>query len=583
MSAFVTLKSFFKRHKWSYLIGVTWLLFIDLIQLLVPQILRSFTDNLRDGLLDPPGIIKHAFLIILTGVLIAIGRFFWRIYILGTSRELEYYLRKRLFNHLLTLSPNYFNTHKTGDLMAHATNDVNAVRMAIGQGTIMIVDSVFMIILTLFMMVRTTNLRLTALSLVTLPFIIIFVNRFGKIIHKRFRIVQEAFSNLTDVTQESFSGIRVVKSFVQENLVLENFTRINEDNLKKNLSLFLVSGTFHPFIHFISAISFLLIIFFGGKEVILNRISLGEFIAFNSYLGLLVWPMMALGWVINLLQRGAASMERINAILDEKPEIKDLDNAIDLDEVKGKIQFKNVSFKYPRSENYALKNIDFTIEPGKSLAIIGRTGSGKTTIVNLLLRLYEVEEGEIFVDDIPIKNLTLKSLRENIGYVPQDNFLFSTSIEENIGFSFEENLRREKIVKAAQLAEIYDNIINFPDGFDTVLGERGVTISGGQKQRTSIARALIKEPSILILDDSLSSVDTETEEKILNNLKSIMKDRTTIIISHRISTVKDCNEIIVIDEGEIAERGSHDYLLGQNGIYAELNEKQLLEEKIIND
>ncbi|NLV87771.1 MAG: ABC transporter ATP-binding protein [Tissierellia bacterium] len=583
MSAFVTLKSFFKRHKWSYLIGVAWLLFIDLIQLLVPQIIRNFTDNLKDGLLDPSGIIKYAFLIILTGLLIAVGRFFWRIYILGTSRELEYYLRKKLFNHLLTLSPNYFNTHKTGDLMAHATNDVNAVRMAIGQGTIMIVDSAFMIVLTLIMMVRTTNLRLTAISLVTLPFIIIFVNRFGKIIHKRFRIVQEAFSNLTDVTQESFSGIRVVKSFVQEDLVLDNFTKINEDNLKKNISLVLVSGTFHPFIHLISAISFLLIIYFGGKEVILNRISLGEFIAFNSYLGLLVWPMMALGWVINLLQRGAASMERINAILDEKPEIKDLEDAIELNKIKGKVQFKNVSFKYPSSENYAIKNIDFTIEPGKSLAIIGRTGSGKTTIVNLLLRLYDIKEGEICIDDIPVKKLTLKSLRENIGYVPQDNFLFSTSIEENIGFSFEGNLDREKIVKAAKSAEIYDNIISFPKGFETVLGERGVTISGGQKQRTSIARALIKEPSILILDDSLSSVDTETEEKILNNLKSYMDDRTTIIISHRISTVKDCDEIIVIDEGEIIERGTHDYLLAQNGIYSELHEKQLLEEKIIND
>ncbi len=583
MSAFVTLKSFFKRHKWSYLIGVAWLLFIDLIQLLVPQIIRNFTDNLKDGLLDPSGIIKYAFLIILTGLLIAVGRFFWRIYMLGTSRELEYYLRKKLFNHLLTLSPNYFNTHKTGDLMAHATNDVNAVRMAIGQGTIMIVDSAFMIVLTLIMMVRTTNLRLTAISLVTLPFIIIFVNRFGKIIHKRFRIVQEAFSNLTDVTQESFSGIRVVKSFVQEDLVLDNFTKINEDNLKKNISLVLVSGTFHPFIHLISAISFLLIIYFGGKEVILNRISLGEFIAFNSYLGLLVWPMMALGWVINLLQRGAASMERINAILDEKPEIKDLEDAIELNKIKGKVQFKNVSFKYPSSENYAIKNIDFTIEPGKSLAIIGRTGSGKTTIVNLLLRLYDIKEGEICIDDIPVKKLTLKSLRENIGYVPQDNFLFSTSIEENIGFSFEGNLDREKIVKAAKSAEIYDNIISFPKGFETVLGERGVTISGGQKQRTSIARALIKEPSILILDDSLSSVDTETEEKILNNLKSYMDDRTTIIISHRISTVKDCDEIIVIDEGEIIERGTHDYLLAQNGIYSELHEKQLLEEKIIND
>lgn len=583
MTAFVTLKDFFKKQKWNYLIGVAWLLLIDLIQLLIPQVLRAFTDNLKDGLLDFTGIIKYALLIILTGLIIGVGRFFWRIYILGTSRELEYYLRKRLFNHLLTLSTNYFNTHKTGDLMAHATNDINAIRMAVGQGTIMIVDSAFMIVLTLIMMIRTTNLRLTAISLITLPFIIIFVNRFGKIIHKRFRIVQEAFSKLTDITQESLSGIRVVKSFVQEDLVLENFTKVNEDNLKKNIKLVLVSGTFHPFIHFISSISFLLLIFYGGKEVILNRISLGDFIAFNSYLGLLIWPMMALGWVINLLQRGAASMERINAILAEKPEIKDSESAIELDEVKGKIQFSKVSFKYPGSENYALKDIDFTIEAGGSLAIIGRTGSGKTTIVNLLLRLYDIEEGEIYIDDIPIKKLTLKSLRENIGYVPQDNFLFSTTIEENIGFSFETNMDKEKIVHASKLAEVYDNIMSFPNGFDTVLGERGVTISGGQKQRTSIARALVKEPTILILDDSLSSVDTETEERILNNLKDFMKGRTTILISHRISTVKNCDEIIVLDEGQIVERGTHDYLLALKGMYYELHEKQLLEEKIIND
>lgn len=276
-------------------------------------------------------------------------------------------------------------------------------------------------------------------------------------------------------------------------------------------------------------------------------------------------------------------MERINAILNEKPDIKDSEDAIELNNIKGKIEFKNVSFKYPGSNNYALKNINFTVEPGKSLAIVGRTGSGKTTIVNLLLRLFDIEEGEICIDDIPIKKITLKSLRENIGYVPQDNFLFSTTIEENIGFAFEGNLDKEKVIKAAKLAEIYDNIMSFPDGFDTVLGERGVTISGGQKQRTSIARALIKNPSILILDDSLSSVDTDTEEKILNNLKDFMKERTTIFISHRISTVKNCDEIIVIDEGEIVERGTHDELLAQNGIYYEIYEKQQLEEKIIND
>lgn len=583
MKAFITLKDFFSKNKKNYFIGVLWLLTIDLVQLIVPQIFRRLTNDFQNNVLTTSVILKYVFLIIFTGAIIGIGRFFWRIYILGISRTLEYYLRSKIFNHLLKLSPNYFNMHKTGDLMAHATNDVNAVRMAIGQGTIMIVDSSFMIILSLIMMIKTTNIRLTFIALFTLPFIILVVSKFGKIIHKRFRIVQESFSNLTDITQESFSGIRVIKSFVQEDLVLEKFTKVNNENLKKNLDLVKISGTFHPFIQFISSISFLMIIFFGGKEVILNKISLGDFIAFNSYLGLLIWPMMALGWVINILQRGAASMERINSILDEKPDIFDKDGAIELFNPKGKIEFKNINFKYPGAKNYALKDINFTTEPGKSLAIIGRTGSGKTSIVSLLLRLYDTNEGSIFFDDIDIKDLTLKSLRENIGYVPQDNFLFSKTIEENIGFAFDDKVPYEKIVKAVKASEIYNNIMEFPNNFETVLGERGVTLSGGQKQRTSIARAIIKNPNVLILDDSLSSVDTETEEKILNNLHNITNKKTSIIISHRISTVKDCDEIIFLLDGKIVERGTHNYLLSINGAYANLYEKQLLEEKIIND
>ena len=583
MRAFITLKDFFSKHKWNYLIGILWLLIIDSIQLIFPQILRSLTDDIQNNLLNSKIITKYVFLIIITGVAIAVGRFFWRIYILGTSRALEYYLRKRIFNHLLTLSPNYFNTHKTGDLMAHATNDVNAIRAAMGQGIIMIVDSGFMIVFSLIMMTRTTNLKLTAIALFTLPFIIVVVNRFGVVIHKRFKIVQEAFSNLTDTTQESFSGIRVVKSFVQEDLVLNNFLEVNKDNLKKNLDLVLVSGTFHPFIQFISSISFLLVIFYGGKEVILNKITLGDFIAFNLYLGLLIWPMMALGWVINLLQRGAASMERINSILDETPEIYDRENSITISDMKGKIEFRNVSFKYPGSESYAIQNLNFTIDKGKSLAIVGRTGSGKTTIISLLLRLYDIDEGNILYDDIDIRNLSLKSLRESIGYVPQDNFLFSNTIADNIGFAFDQSPSYDKIVEAAKMAEIFDNIMDFPDTFETVLGERGVTLSGGQKQRTSIARALIKDPSVIILDDSLSSVDTETEENILRNLEKIMNTKTTIIVSHRISTVKNCDNIIFLSDGKIIEIGTHDELLSAKGLYADLYEKQLLEEKIINE
>lgn len=580
MQNFITLKDFFKQNKWNYILGIICLLIIDSIQLLIPQIIRKVTNLLEEGLIVPTELLKYSLLILLTGFLIAAGRYLWRINIFGTSRKMEHYLRNMVFEHLLTLSPNYFTTHKTGDLMAHATNDINAVRQASGQGIMMAVDATFLTILSMIMMAKTTNIKLTLIALATLPFITLTVNKFGKVIYRRFTSVQEAFANLTDTTQENFAGIRVIKSFVQEDLALEEFTQVNEDNLSKNLALVKVSGIFHPLVQFVSSISFLIVIIYGGRLVMLDTITLGDFIAFNNYLGLLIWPMMAVGWVVNILQRGVASMERINAILDEESEIIDSENPIPLDKARGKIEFKNVDFKYPGAKEPVLKNINFTIEEGKTLAIVGRTGSGKTTIVNLLLRLYDIDHGEILLDDINIKDIKMQDLRENIAYVPQDNFLFSTTIKDNIGFAFDEEVSDEMIIEAAKAAEVYNNIVDFPNSFDTVLGERGVTLSGGQKQRVSIARALIKDSPILILDDSLSSVDTETEEKILNNLKKLTNRKTTIIISHRISTIQNADEIIVLDDGQIIERGTHDILVENNGLYNYLYEKQLLEEKI---
>lgn len=350
--------------------------------------------------------------------------------------------------------------------------------------------------------------------------------------------------------------------------------------MDKNLDLVKISGLSRPLIHFIASISTLIIIFYGGRLAILEVISLGDFVAFNNYASMLVWPMMALGNVINILQRGIASMERINVILDETPDVVDSKNPIELNNPKGKIQFENVYFKYPGTENYVLEDINFTIEEGETLAIIGRTGSGKTTLISLLLRLYDLDKGNIVLDDNNINNIKLESLRRNIGYVPQDNFLFTTSIRENIGFTLDETISEETMINAAKFSEVYDNIIDFPNGFDTVLGERGVTLSGGQKQRVSISRAIANNVPVLILDDSLSSVDTETEEKILNNLNNLAEKKTTIIVSHRISTVQNADEIIVLDQGKITECGSHDQLLNINGLYKYLYEKQLLEEKI---
>lgn len=583
MGNFRTLKNFFIRHKWKYIIGVVWLLIVDIVQLIVPQILRTVTDLLETEMLTTNELIKYAGYIVLTGLFIGLGRYYWRIYIMGTSRELEYYIRNKLFAHLQTLSTNYFNRHKTGDLMAHGTEDINRVRMALGPGIVMVTDAIFMTFAALIMMIRTTNLQLAMLALIPLPFLAITVGKFGKIIFKRSKLVQESFSDLSDKTQENFSGIRVVKSFVQEKEETNKFTTSNQRNFDTNMSLVKIHGLFEPMVNFISALSYLIVIWYGGTLVIRGTISLGDFVAFNSYLGLLVWPMMAIGFVINILQRGAASMDRINTILAEKPEIYDHKDVIEKKDIDGEIEFKNVSFKYSGSNEYALKDISFRINKGSTLGVVGRTGSGKTTLVNLLLRLYEIDEGEILVDGVNTTQIPLKALRENIGYVSQDNFLFSTSIKKNMAFAFETEVDEERIYEAAKISEIYDNIMEFPDKFETQLGERGITLSGGQRQRTAMSRAIVKNPEILILDDSLSAVDTHTEEKILSNLEEVMDNRTNIIIAHRISTVKNSDEIIVLDEGKIVERGTHEELLDINGLYKDIYEKQLLEDKLKNE
>ena len=582
MKHFKRLKDFLIKNKWSYILGVLWLLIVDVLQLLVPEVLRRFTDDVSSDHLTREGLLRYGLYIIAIGIGIAFFRFLWRMYIIGVSRRLEYELRNKLFTHLQSLSTNYYNTHKTGDLMAHATNDINAIRMALGPGVVMMTDAIFMTAIAISMMSTTTDLRLTFFALIPLPFLAYAIGKFGKKINARFKSVQEAFSALTDTVQENFAGIRVIKSFVQEEAEVKKFSDKNRFLFNKNMTLVKLFGMFHPFIQLMASLSFLIAIFYGSTLVIYGQISLGDFVAFNSYLSLLVWPMMAIGWVINMLQRGAASMERINNILDVEPEIVDAPDAIDLDNFKGDIVFDNVTFKYPNSDYNALENFSVYIPSGSSLGIIGKTGSGKTTIINLLLRLYDIEEGTISLDNHNIDKIKLKFLRDNIGYVDQDSFLFSTTIAENIAFGVD-NFSMDEVENVARIAEVHENIIDFTNGYETFVGERGVTLSGGQKQRTSIARALIKKPQILIFDDSLSAVDTDTEEKILQGLKDEMKNKTTILIAHRISTIKDCNEIIVLDEGKIVEKGNHLQLLQSKGLYYEFYQKQLLEEKIYNE
>jgi ATP-binding cassette subfamily B multidrug efflux pump len=574
------LKALFKYtydYRKRYLFGIIFLIIVDICQLIPPKLIGFITDNISKGTATKALLLKYIALIVFFAILMAIGRYVWRIFIVGSSRYVEYDIRNKFFTHLQSLSTNFYDENKTGDLMALATNDLNAVRMALGQGVIMIIDAVFLSLLTITIMLS-INVKLTLLALLPLPFVSLVSLKFGKMMHKKFTTVQEAFSKLTDLVQENFSGIRIIKSFVQEEKEFQKFNVENTNNLKANMSFIRIWGLFSPLVEFIASLGLVMLVGYGGVYVIYGTISLGDFVAFNMYLGNLIWPMMAIGWVINLIQRGFASLERIEKILKQKPEIFDV-NANKAATLKGDIVIKDLSFTYKTMDKPALTNISLTVKEGQTLGIVGRTGSSKSTLVNLLLRLYNVEEGKIFINNEDINRIPLSTLRENIGFVSQDSFLFSNILSENINLAFEE-LDMDKIIQSTKDADIYDNIMDFPMGFETMVGERGVTLSGGQKQRTSIARALIKNPGILILDDCLSAVDAKTEVKILKNLKMIMKEKTSIIISHRISAVKDADIIIVLEEGEIIQRGSHEELIHEIGIYKDIYEKQLIEAQI---
>lgn len=576
-----SLKYFINRYRSRYIMGIIWLILVDSLQLIIPWLLGDLTDRLKLKTINFSGIINYTLIIIGVAILTAIFRYLWRLYIVGTSRKLEKQIREDFYSHLLKLSTNYFNEQKTGDLMAHATNDIKAVRQSMGAGIVMFFDALFLTVATIIILIIKIDIRLTLIALIPLPFLALVSTYFSKAIHQKFTAVQEAFANLTDKVQENFSGIRVIKAFTQEEMEIEKFASANKLNFEKNIDLIKTWGLFHPMIQFITSLSFLIVIWYGGILVIDEVISLGDFVAFNSYLGLLTWPMMAVGFVINLMQRGTASLKRLNKIFQKEEEIYDKD-IIALDHIEGHISFNDLSFKYNEKEEYVLKDINLEIKSGQTAAFLGRTGSGKTTIINLLLRLFNVNKNEVHIDEYDINSIPIKLLREEIGIVPQDNFLFSSTIAKNIAFFDPENTDKEDIKKAAKITEVYDDIMDFPEQFETILGERGVTLSGGQKQRISMARAIIKDPKILILDDSFSAVDTHTEEKILNNMQKIIKDRTVILISHRISTIKDADIIYVLDEGKILEKGQHKALIENEKLYYDIYKKQQLEEKIAN-
>ncbi|MCD6352695.1 MAG: ABC transporter ATP-binding protein [Proteobacteria bacterium] len=577
MKAFRTVLPYLRKNIWYLVGGMTALLAVDFLQLIIPQIIKWVIDDLTRGGGKSRTLLIYGLEIIGIALLIGIFRFAWRYLILGTAHRIEQNLRLRLFTHLQTLPLNFFNRFSTGDIMAHATNDMNAIRMALGMALVALVDGVILSLMTVGFMIH-INLQLTLYALIPAPFLIFITNRLSTLVHDRFLRIQETFSLLTEKVRENIAGIRVVKSYVQENHRLENLQKASNQLVRRNMELTRVWGLFFPLLLGIINLSLAIVIMFGGRQTILLTITPGDFVAFISYLGILTWPLIALGWVMSIFQRGAASMKRINNLLEIQPESTNSSHPDRMSRVSGKIEFRNISFSY---EGYfpVLKNINLMINPGDSVAIVGRVGSGKTTILNLLFRLYEVKEGSIFIDGQDIQSIPLEKLRRNIGFVPQDTFLFSDTIKENIRFG-SPPASREKIVTVSRIARIYDEIMSFPHQFETVVGEKGVTLSGGQKQRIAIARALLVDTPILILDNGLSSVDAQTEEMVMANLRSLVSGKTTIIVTHRISSIKNADCIYVLDNGEIREQGDHKTLLTLGGLYSEMFRRQQIEEEL---
>ena len=576
MNSFTFLFQYIKRHKYQYTAGIITLFVVDFANLFSPRLTGTITDGLTAHSLVWNGIRLCLLAIFGLGLTLALGRFLWRFFLFGASRSIEKELRNDMFRHLEKMSVEYYNEHKTGDLMTRFTSDLNAIRMAIGPAVICVFDASVMTIMVICQMMYYVNIRLTLLAIIPMLLICAGEIYYGKIMHARFRERQEAVSDLTDFVQESFSGVRVIKAFVRERSQMRAFARANRHTMDKNLNVVRLQAVVMPLLDVIIGLSSLITLVYGGYLALVGEITLGRFVAFNQYINMLVWPMLACGDAINMFSQGSASTRRIREIFDEKPEIYDRKDVQPPDEIRGDITFSHLTFIHRGHSEPTLKDINLEIPAGTTLAIIGRTGNGKSTLVNLLLRLYNTKPGMILIDGRDINTIPLKALRENIAYVPQDNFLFSDTLKANIAFGAgEEDM--DAITCATSVACIHENIVSFPDGYETIVGERGVTLSGGQKQRSSIARALMKDSPILILDDSLSAVDTDTEERILKNLKENRRGKTTLLIAHRISTIQNADVIMVLEDGEAKEIGNHESLMAQNGIYRDMFEKQQLE------
>ncbi|MCB5271204.1 MAG: ABC transporter ATP-binding protein/permease [Candidatus Cloacimonetes bacterium] len=581
MRTFEMILPYLKKSYKTILGGIIMLILVDVVQLITPKVMQYAIDSIQARTIDQSGLLWIALLIVVLAFAVMILRFFWRMLIIGNSHRIEQSLRQDFYNHLLKLSQNFFNKSKTGDLMAYATNDLNAVRMLLGMGLIAFMDIVLMTVASFSFMVS-INFKLTLLAVIPMPILSITIGYFGKRMHKRFAKVQAAFASMSGKIQESISGIRIVKAFGQEKSELDKIDEVSQVYVDQNISMARIAGFFHPFQGFIISCSMIITLYFGGRAAIRGDITIGGFIAFFQYLGMLVWPMIAIGWIVDMYQRGTASLKRLNEIFVAEPEINDDEADMSIEKINGKIEIKDLSFRYGETLPLIFKDISACIEEGKTLAIVGPTGCGKTSLIELLVRIYNPPKNTIYVDDREVHRIPLQVLRRDVVLVPQDIFLFSDTIANNIRLGNPE-ASDEQVFEAARIANVYNEINEFDHKFETLVGERGVTLSGGQKQRVAISRALLTNPQVLILDDALSAVDTKTESMILERLVKDRQEKTTIIIAHRISSIQHADRIIVLTDGVIKERGNHDSLIRAGGIYRALYEKQRIRARLENE
>lgn len=567
------------RYRLRYGVGVASLLVVDIGNLTMPWLIGRFIDEAQAGSLDAAVIWRYVGMVMAIAALVAGFRYLWRMNIFGTARLVEFELRDRLFRHLQRMGARFYQRHSIGDLMAHATNDLSAIRGVLGEGIMAGWDALIMVTLTLATMAGTIHWQLTLVALLPLPLLILFEWALGRQIHVRFKAVQAAFGTLSERVQESLSGARVIKAFAQEEAVTARFQQDNVAYYERFMTLTRLNALNDPVITLLGGLSTVIALGYGGALVLSGELTLGQFVAFNSYLAMLVWPMLATGWVINLVQRGTASMARIQALLDEAPDVSDAPGAKAPEAWRGRLEIRNLTFRYAPELPEVLRDVSVTLRPGETLGIVGRTGSGKSTLVNLLVRVYEPPEGTVFLDGQDVRTLAVEPLRNAVAYVPQDGFLFSTTIAENVAFAPREPEAAD-VLRAAAIAQLDSEVQDMPHGFETMLGERGITLSGGQRQRVSIARAVFKDAPVLVLDDCLSAVDTLTEARILQGLKPLMAERTTIIVSHRVSALQHADQILVLDAGRVVERGTHAELLALQGEYRKLYDRQAIEAAI---